>query len=115
MRGRAAHVADTAFEAAGHLQVTGVLRFEGGRYRLTGAGRDQVDLCLQSPGSEPDLWIRADVRALTEAFTNECTLEKALARDATRTHGRPELARSLPRWLRSSPFRLSAALQGRTT
>lgn len=74
------------------------------------AGDDQVDLCLQDPGHEPDLWITTDVRTLTEVYTREQTLERALEGGAIRALGRRDLRRSLPGWLQPSPFPLREAL-----
>lgn len=67
---------------------------------------DAVDLCLQDPGFEPDLWIATDVRTLAEVYARERTLRGALDCGAIKTHGRAELARGLPRWLQPSPYRL---------
>lgn len=66
----------------------------------------QADLCLEDPGHEPDLWLHTDVRTLTEVFTHERPLQGALDERTIRVHGRAELVRTLPAWLRPSPWRL---------
>lgn len=72
------------------------------------ATEDDVDLCLQDPGHEPDLWVITDVLTLTEVYTRERSLHDALSGGAIRTHGRRALGRSLSDWLQPSPFPLRA-------
>lgn len=72
------------------------------------ASLDDVDLCLQDPGHEPDLWISTDVLTLTEVYTRERSLDDALSSGAIRAHGSRGLRRSLPRWLRPGPYALRA-------
>lgn len=69
---------------------------------------DDLELCIQDPGFEPDLWIRTDVRTLTEVFARERSLSSARRSGAIRTHGSRALERSLSRWLRPSPYPLRA-------
>lgn len=69
---------------------------------------DEVSLCIKDPGFEPDLWIRTDVRSLSEYFACECSLREVLESGRIRTHGDREIERNLASWLRPSPYPLRA-------
>lgn len=64
----------------------------------------EVDLCLKDPGYEEDLYVRSDVRTLTEVWLGDTTFTKAVSQGALWLGGAPELRRSFPDWLGLSLF-----------
>lgn len=66
--------------------------------------QEEVDLCLKDPGFEEDLYVRSDVRTLTEVWLGDTNLTKALSEGALWLGGLPELRRSFPDWLGLSMF-----------
>ena len=66
--------------------------------------RGEASVCVQHPGTEPDLVVTTTTPALAEVFQGYDTWAGALAVDAIRVDGPPRLARSLPSWFLWSPF-----------
>lgn len=64
----------------------------------------EIDLCRDDPGHEVTLIIESSVRALTEVWTGDLTVQQALNSHAVRILGRPRDARSFWRWLGASAF-----------
>lgn len=70
----------------------------------------QVDLCLEDPGHEVDLLVRATLRALTEVWMQHRRFADALRDGDLTLAGAEGLKRALPGWLVGSPLaRLGAA------
>lgn len=63
-----------------------------------------VDLCRDDPGREPTLVVDASVRAMTDVWTGERTPQDVLRSREVRVLGPDTDARSLWRWLGTSPF-----------
>jgi DNA-binding HxlR family transcriptional regulator len=67
-------------------------------------GPGQVDLCLQDPGYEEDLYVRAGVRTLTEVWLGDVSLTRALKEESIWLGGPEELRQAFPEWLELSVF-----------
>lgn len=66
--------------------------------------RPEVDLCLEDPGHDVDLWIETDVRTLTGVWLGDRSWGEALRSGALEVVGPTELRRSFPDWLGLSLF-----------
>jgi hypothetical protein len=64
----------------------------------------EVDLCLNDPGYEVDLFIATDVRTMTAVWMGDIPLEAAMASGALEAHGPTDLRRRLRAWLGFSAF-----------
>ena len=63
-----------------------------------------VDLCLNDPGFEIDLYVHADLAALTKAWMGDMRLADALRSGLVRIDGPTALVRAFPGWLALSGF-----------
>lgn len=63
-----------------------------------------VDLCTLNPGHDVDLFVTADLKALTSAWMGWSSLQSELARDKICLIGDPSLASSIGRWMVTSSF-----------
>lgn len=71
---------------------------------------EQVDLCLEDPGHEIDLLIRATVRMLTSVWMCRQSFDEVQRTGKLTMHGPERLKRLMPRWLVGSPLaRMGAA------
>lgn len=66
--------------------------------------RGEVSVCVQHPGSDPDVVVTTTTPALAEVFQGYTTWSAAVAAGAIRVEGSPALVRALPRWFLWSPF-----------
>jgi DNA-binding HxlR family transcriptional regulator len=66
--------------------------------------RPEVDLCVEDPGSEVDLYVSADLRSFARVLLGDLPFTEALASGAVEFTGRRELVRAFPSWLLLSPF-----------
>lgn len=66
--------------------------------------QDEVDLCLNDPGHDVDLNVFSNVRALTDVWTGDLTISRALRDESVRLSGPPALRRAFPDWLGLSLF-----------
>ena len=64
----------------------------------------QVDLCIDDPGFEVDLYVEADLAAMASVWIGDRTFDAALRSKAIRVTGPRELARAFPSWLMLSHF-----------
>jgi len=65
---------------------------------------EPVDLCLNDPGFEVDLFIEAELRAFTSYWLGHTGLDHERDADRIRFTGSPALERSFGRWLRRGPY-----------
>lgn len=65
---------------------------------------EDVDLCLEDPGHEEDLYVRSDVRTLTEVWLGDVGLVRALKEENIWVGGPSKLKRQFPEWLGLSMF-----------
>lgn len=66
--------------------------------------RGEASLCVQHPGSDPDVVVTAPTAALAEVFGGLDDWRHAVARGAIEVQGPPRLVRALPDWFLWSPF-----------
>lgn len=84
-------------------------------FRFTDAPREQqhywlilegdgVDLCLKDPGGEEDLYVRSDVRTLTDVWLGDLSLAQAQKKGTLWLGGAADLRHSFADWLGLSAF-----------
>jgi DNA-binding HxlR family transcriptional regulator len=66
--------------------------------------RPDVDVCLKDPGFEIDLFVDADLLALTRAWMGDVRLADAMRSGLVRVEGPTALVRAFPGWLALSGF-----------
>jgi len=66
--------------------------------------RGAVDLCLIDPGFEVDLYVVADLRAMTAIWMGLTTVRAEVQAGHLKLTGDPNLKRSMQTWLGLSPF-----------
>lgn len=64
----------------------------------------ELDLCLQDPGYEVDMTIRADLRTMTRVWLGDLEIDSALRSGDMRLDGPPALRLSFRDWIGLSPF-----------
>jgi DNA-binding HxlR family transcriptional regulator len=64
----------------------------------------EVDVCLDDPGHEVDVWIACTLLTLAQVFMGDLPLSGARATGALRLSGSGPLIRNMPRWLGLMPF-----------
>lgn len=60
---------------------------------------DEIDLCLQDPGFEVDLYVVTDLRTMTDVSMGDIAVREALRSRAIELHGSPLLTKGFERWL----------------
>lgn len=63
-----------------------------------------VDLCLSDPGHDVDLYVTADLRAMTSAWMGLSDLRAEIARERVSLIGDRALAATISRWMTRSAF-----------
>jgi DNA-binding HxlR family transcriptional regulator len=66
--------------------------------------RSGVDVCLDDPGHEVDLYIDADIGAMARVWLGDAQWSEAVRERKVRMTGMPALAKQFPSWLLLSPF-----------
>jgi hypothetical protein len=66
--------------------------------------RTQVDLCIDDPGFEVDLYVEADLAAIAKVWLGDVTFESVLRSGEVRLTGPRQLAKAFPSWLMLSHF-----------
>jgi hypothetical protein len=66
--------------------------------------RGAVDLCLIDPGFEVNLYVVADLRAMTAIWMGLTTVRAEVQAGRLKLTGDPGLKRSMQNWLGRSPF-----------
>jgi DNA-binding HxlR family transcriptional regulator len=64
----------------------------------------EVDVCLDDPGYEVDVWIACTLFTLTGLFMGDLTIASAQAAGQIRLDGNGQLVREMPRWFGLMPF-----------
>ena len=64
----------------------------------------EVSVCLKPPGFDPDLVVRAELRAFYRVWLGQVDFEAALRDGGIAVDGPPALAKALPRWFLWSPM-----------
>jgi hypothetical protein len=66
--------------------------------------RPQVDLCFTDPGFGVDLFVDAEVKALTQIYLAHLTVAAALRSGEFTLTGPPEYRRAFPSWIGVTPY-----------
>jgi DNA-binding HxlR family transcriptional regulator len=66
--------------------------------------RAGAQVCLSDPGYEVDLWVEADLAAMTRVWLGDLPFERAVREKKVRVAGSPALVRQFPGWLLLSHF-----------
>ena len=66
--------------------------------------RPEVDLCFTDPGFGVDLFVDADIKALTQIYLAHVTVAAALRRGEITLAGPPEHRRAFASWIGVTPF-----------
>jgi DNA-binding HxlR family transcriptional regulator len=64
----------------------------------------EVDVCLDDPGYEVDVWIACPLLTLTQVFMGDLSIAKARAAGKLKLDGDTQLIRDMPRWFGLMPF-----------
>lgn len=65
---------------------------------------DEAELCLQDPGQEIDLLVRADLFAMTRVWAGEASFASAVRERTIQLQGSAKLAAAFPSWLKLGVF-----------
>jgi DNA-binding HxlR family transcriptional regulator len=65
---------------------------------------ESVDVCLKDPGFDVDLFVQADLAAMTKVWMGDLRLNETLRSGAVALEGQPQLVRQFPTWLGLSTF-----------
>lgn len=82
---------------------------ETANYWLVAKPGEETDLCFTDPKFDVDLFVVAELRALTSAWMGHSTFEKEIADGRISLLGHELMARTLTRWLMRSSFAEVAA------
>lgn len=63
-----------------------------------------TDLCSVEPGFDINLYVRVDLRTMTEIWLGLTTVERACAQRSLKLVGEPRVERAMQSWLGLSPF-----------
>lgn len=64
----------------------------------------EVDVCLDDPGHEVDVWIACTLLTLTQVFMGDLSLASAQMSGKLRLSGSRQLIKDMPRWFGLMPF-----------
>ncbi len=64
----------------------------------------EIDLCVEDPGHEVDLYVDADLPTMASVWLGDIPLQDAIRRGRVRLAGPAELTRAFPTWLMLSRF-----------
>ena len=64
----------------------------------------KAEMCAVSPGRPEDVTLTCTLRTLAEVFSGDLPLRAALVEGLLQSEGSAKFVRSMPRWLRLSPF-----------
>ncbi len=68
------------------------------------AEQDEIDLCVDNPGFEPDLKFVSDLRTLTQVWLGDISLTRAESSGKLSLNGSSQLLRNIQDWLMFSGF-----------
>ena len=66
--------------------------------------RSQVELCVEDPGFEVDLYVEADLAAMTRVWLGDVSFDAALRTQEIQLVGKRDLVKAFPSWLMLSRF-----------
>jgi alkyl sulfatase BDS1-like metallo-beta-lactamase superfamily hydrolase len=64
----------------------------------------ELDLCVNDPGREVDVYFTSTVRALADVWMGDSTYKKAIREGSLKVVGNAQLTRNITAWLSNSLF-----------
>jgi hypothetical protein len=105
MRRRIARDKLPVSRAVVHFKFSGVApTYRGPRVFWLMLERAQVDVCIDDPGFEVDLYVEADLAAMAKVWLGDVPFADALRSGKVRLTGPRPLANAFPSWLMLSHF-----------
>jgi hypothetical protein len=99
-----------------HFKFSGVApTYRGRRIFWLMLERTQVDVCIDDPGFEVDLYVEADLAAMAKVWLGDVPFETALRSGKVRLAGPRQLVKAFPSWLMLSHFAEVPRPKDRTT
>ncbi len=71
--------------------------------------RDEVDLCVNDPGKEVDIYFTSSVKVLADIWMGDSTYKNAVKDGRLKVVGHPALTRNITEWMKNIMFADSAA------
>jgi DNA-binding HxlR family transcriptional regulator len=65
---------------------------------------DSIDVCVQDPGKEIDVYFTSDLRTMCEVWMGDRTYKSAISSNDLKIVGPPALTRNVTAWMSSSMF-----------
>lgn len=88
-----------------HFSFTGVpASYRGFRKFWLVLERSGVDVCVKDPGFEVEIYLDADLAAMTKVYLGDLAFAEAVRARKIRMSGMPGLIRQFPSWLLHSPY-----------
>jgi DNA-binding HxlR family transcriptional regulator len=66
--------------------------------------RDEVDVCLEDPGKEVDVWFVTDLRTMVEVWMGDITYRKAIREKRLKLIGPVSLINNVTNWMANSVY-----------
>lgn len=63
-----------------------------------------IDVCIEDPGKDVDIWFDTDLRTMTEVWMGDLTYRAAIRERKLKVTGPPALTRNVTGWLANSMF-----------
>lgn len=64
----------------------------------------KIDICLEDPGKEVDVWFNTDVRTMMEVWMGDQSYKSAINSNKLKIVGSASLTRDITKWMRNSDF-----------
>ena len=65
---------------------------------------NDVDVCLEDPGKEVDVWFNTDVRTMMEVWMGDQSYRSAIEKKKLTIVGRTSLTKNVTKWMSNSDF-----------
>ena len=65
---------------------------------------NDVDVCLEDPGKEVDVWFNTDVRTMMEVWMGDQSYRSAIEKKKLNIVGRTSLTKNVTKWMSNSDF-----------
>lgn len=64
----------------------------------------EVDVCLEDPGKEVDVWLTTDVRTMMEVWMGDRSYQSAIKQDKLKIVGPTSMTKNISKWMSNSVF-----------
>jgi hypothetical protein len=65
---------------------------------------DEVDICLEDPGKDVDVWFVTDLRTMVEVWMGDITYKKAIREKRLKLIGPAALTSNVTNWMSNSVY-----------